>query len=400
MSPSEIQFHPALSLLYATSIYAFMLLLSMFLQRYQFVASSLTNSSGRYGSLDGLRGLLATGVLISHSITAYVYFTEGVWQWTASPLLNHLGQTSVALFFMITAFLFTNKAFKPTVRWKELYVSRVYRLGPLYAVIVIILFGLVFLLSEGNLKEPPRQILKEFLLWITFCCFGRPNINAYPRTWTMIAGVNWTLKLEILFYVAAVPALHLISRRLSIRATLISATVLLGALLLYREINASGGKFALLTLYAAHFLGGIIVALAFKSPRLKAAFEGTPFQCVAVAAMTPMLFMVHSHSFIVVVCTIVIFAAVVGGASLCGILNTKSAIWLGDISYGIYLIHGMVVWLTLWALKYSGRIDEIGIFSYWLTVLLMSAAVVLLASLSYSMMEKPIMARLSIKESR
>jgi len=60
----------------------------------------------RFESLDGLRGLLAISVFIHHINVWYGYLQSGNWMEPNSNLFNQLGQSSVALFFMISSFLF------------------------------------------------------------------------------------------------------------------------------------------------------------------------------------------------------------------------------------------------------------------------------------------------------
>ena len=235
MNPVEITRHPPIAILLAITVYAATWITSSILLKFDCFRGAITLKGCRYGSLDGLRGVLALCVMAYHSVTMYIFFATDIMETTTSPVLNHFGGTSVALFFMITAFLFTNKAFQPQVRWKAMYLSRIFRLTPLYLLLVVILFGLVFWQSNFEFKEPPLQILKEFVLWATFCCFGRPDINGYPKTWIMIGGVNWTLRLEILFYLIAVPLLHLMSRLVSIRMALLTMICVMSAILGYRS---------------------------------------------------------------------------------------------------------------------------------------------------------------------
>lgn len=396
MLPTHLESTPWLAGIYAVSIYAFMLLLAQWLIQAKPVSAALTRSSNRYGALDGLRGILAAGVLIHHSYAAYGYFTTGVWDWSNSAILNHLGQTTVALFFMITGFLFTIKASEPKLDWSSLYISRLARLAPLYWLVVAAVFSLAFLASDGVLKEPLWKLGRELIQWMAFVCFGRPDINGLPMTWTILAGVNWSLKYEVLFYVLAIPAIHASSKRLSTTASFLMLMGLLASLLMYRYLHPTGGES---TLYVAHFLGGMLVARAFAMPQLKAAISTTAFKCVALAALVALLAEPHARSAMAVMSTTVIFAAVVGGASLFGVLQTRSAIWLGDISYGIYLIHGMVLWTTLTILNRMLGIDigALPLANYWMLALAVSAGAVLLASLSYVKLEKPAMAYWSAK---
>ena len=396
MSPLQLEFHPLLSIVYAISIYGCMLLFANRLLRLNSVAASMTATTSRYGYLDGLRGLLATGVLVHHTFTAHRYFVTGEWVWSTMPVPNQLGQTTVALFFMITGFLFTSKAIKPQLRWKALYLSRAARLWPLYAAVVVAVFALILIASRGVPREPASALLREFLLWITFTCFGSPDINTKPMTWTMIAGVSWTLKYEVIFYLAAIPAIHLLARWLSTRTAMAMAAVALALLLMFRQLSGNAGSSGN-SLYAAHFLCGILVAYAFELPRWRALIGMPVIRWAAVVAALSLLTMTNAYSAGAVLATITIFAAVVGGASVFGLLGTRAAIWLGDISYGIYLLHGLMLWILFTAIQHKTDLGSIALTVYWPMMLLVSMGVVALASLSYVVLEKPIM-RLSTGE--
>lgn len=396
MVPSQLEFLPVIASVYALSIYVFMLLLASLLVRVKVFGNAVTQPSGRYGSLDGLRGVLATGVMIHHTLAMYIYFTGGEWEWSTSPVFNQLGQTTVALFFMITGFLFTLKALKPQIDWKALYTSRIMRLVPLYAVVVIVVFGVVFYLTGGVLNESPWEITKEFLIWISFVCFGRPDVNGYPMTWTLIANVNWSLKYEIIFYLFAVPVIHVISRFISVRSGLLASVGLLAAVLLFRWYRGGEGG---VSLYTAQFLGGVIVAHAFRLDVLKTrVIEGQVIRWLAVGATASLFFMQFAYSSAAIIANIIMFTAVVGGASVFGLFNTRNAIWLGDISYGIYLLHGLVLWVVLGSLANAGVLAGLDLFGYWLVVLGVTALIVIVASCSFAFLEKPLMSLRLVKK--
>ncbi|UYM62238.1 acyltransferase [Pseudomonas aeruginosa] len=65
--------------------------------------------ASRFVTIDGLRGYLAFFVFLHHSSIWYYYLKDGLWQLPPSRLYAHFGQTSVALFFMVTGFLFAHK---------------------------------------------------------------------------------------------------------------------------------------------------------------------------------------------------------------------------------------------------------------------------------------------------
>jgi peptidoglycan/LPS O-acetylase OafA/YrhL len=396
MRPSELEYLPWLAAAYALSIYALLLALANFQLRFSIFSGSLTKTSGRYGAIDGLRGLLATGVFVHHSFTAYGYFATGSWQWSTNPLLNQLGQTTVAMFFMITGFLFTLKTSKPRINWTALYKSRLARLMPLYGILVLVVFGLVLFLSGGELKESPGELATEFFQWLTFVCFGRPDINAFPMTWTIVAGVNWSLAYEVFFYITCIPLIHIAAKYLSNQSLLLVYTVLLLALLAHRSFNSTGGPS--LSLYAAHFLCGIVTAYAYNTPAIRLAIGRRTFKLIAIAAFCTLLLATHSYGSWAVLSTMIIFASFVGGTSLFGLLNTRAAIWLGDISYGIYLLHGILLWLTLSLVITPARLIQLDLPAYWLLVFAIGACVLMLAGLSYAKLERPIMLWVASKE--
>jgi len=388
MHPVQLEHSPLLALSYSIAIYGVMLFWAQCLVGFNVVGKALTIGSARYGSIDGLRGLLAVGVLIHHSITSYIYMTTGQWIYGESSILNQLGESTVALFFMITGFLFTLKAMSKEINYKDLYVSRLARLGPLYWIIVVILFAVVMSLNGGVLRESSKTLLLELMKWLGFVVFGRPDVNAQYMSWTLIAGVNWSLKYEVLFYLFAVPALH-VAARIFVPIKLLLATISLICILFFLRFHYSfsGG----ISLYVAQFLGGISIAYVYKIPILYKLTKTMVFKIIAMICVMALLSMTHSTNNIAIICTTVVFAAVVGGSSLFGLLNTRAAIWLGDISYGIYLIHGLILWVTLTVIGKFMMLSSIDMSSFWFAIILVSFVVTLLASLSYMLMERPIM---------
>lgn len=92
-------------------------------------------SNARLSSLDGLRGVLVLAVFVAHSSVWYFYVKTGIWALPPSKLFGNLGQASVALFFMITGYLFFSKILRANgqaIDWTQIYISRVLRLTPLY----------------------------------------------------------------------------------------------------------------------------------------------------------------------------------------------------------------------------------------------------------------------------
>jgi peptidoglycan/LPS O-acetylase OafA/YrhL len=388
MSPLQLETSSILATAYTMFLYAMLLFIAFLLTKLPVVAGNITIGQNRHGSLDGLRGLLAVGVFIWHSFTAYRYFVTDKWDWSSSAILNHLGQTTVALFFMITGFLFALKALSPKINWLAFYFSRLARLLPLYAIVVSATFIVVFWLSQGVLHESILTILKEFLLWISFVCFDRPDINKFPMSWTLIAGVNWSLKYEVLFYIFAVPAMHLAAKIVSPRILLFFSSGILAILLVARWYKGYGGGDIL---YTTHFLCGVVAAYMYKEPHFLQLMKKELFQIIASLSVLSLVFFPTAYGVPAIIISTAFFTALLGGFSMGGLLNLPAMLWLGDISYGIYLIHGLVLWLTLFTVKSFSSLVKMSVMEYGLLMVLVGAVTIFLASLSYVLLEKPSM---------
>jgi peptidoglycan/LPS O-acetylase OafA/YrhL len=92
-------------------------------------------AQGRFTSIDGLRGYLASFVFLHHPSIWYFYLRTGKWTVPPSILYAHVGQGSVSLVFMIIGFLFFSKLIDGRNRpidWGRLFIFRFLRLVPLY----------------------------------------------------------------------------------------------------------------------------------------------------------------------------------------------------------------------------------------------------------------------------
>ena len=96
----------------------------------------------RFAGIDGLRGYLAFGVFVHHSIITWIFLQTGVIDLPPSNFYSQLGQGSVALFFMITGFLFWDRLLTHGRQhdWLAFAVSRLFRLYPLYLPLMLAVY--------------------------------------------------------------------------------------------------------------------------------------------------------------------------------------------------------------------------------------------------------------------
>jgi peptidoglycan/LPS O-acetylase OafA/YrhL len=343
----------------------------------------------RYGTIDGLRGYLAFFVFLHHSCIWYAWTHEGTWAvLPPSQLYLHFGQSGVALFFMITGFLFFTKLLDARSKgkgpdWLRLYVSRFLRLFPLYFLAMGVLFAIVAALSHAHLGEPPYRLLRHALQWLSFTVGGNPDINGIPDTYLITAGVTWSLVYEWYFYLA----LPLVALALGLRAPL--AFLALGTIatvaFVFRPTDWH---------YLVAFGGGIAAALLAPSPRFRRLATGPLASLVAMACVaTAVAFFPKAYWVVPTLLLSVAFALIAGGNTLFGLLLTRASHTLGDMAYGLYLLHGLVLY-TLFTFV-IGRDTAKGFspLTHWLVIVALAPLLVLLCHATYRLVEKPSLER-------
>lgn len=298
-----------------------------------------------FAAIDGLRGYLALMVFVHHGAVWWGLLHTGQWRQPPSRLMNNLGEGSVALFFMITALLFGNKllgAGSRPIDWLRLAVSRVLRLTPLYLVAMLCLFTMVAVVTGGQLNQPLQQVLLSVLRWLLFTVPGAPDINGVAFTYIMVAGVVWSLVYEWAFS-AALPWLGLLLRRQVPVVWLAGSGLVLGLIVLLMVVRESGQL-----RYLVPFAAGLIVCGLVRWPAL--------VRCARHPAATLLLLGLLATGFLArpwvysplpMLALAGAFTLLAAGNDLFGLLRTRAARTLGEMSYGLYLLHGLLLYATL-----------------------------------------------------
>jgi peptidoglycan/LPS O-acetylase OafA/YrhL len=305
----------------------------------------------QFSTLDGLRGYAAFFVFLHHSAAWYFFARTGVWAPPPTRLYTHFGQSSVAIFFMITGLLFWSKLIDARSRpidWRRLYVSRVLRLTPLFVLLVALLWMVALMLSGGRLRESGPRAILQTLQWLSFTMFGMPNINFTPTS--IIGGAAWSLPYEWWFYFSLPAAGLLIGLRpprgllmLSLAAVIaaawwVNASVFLGGIVTAFVARRPGiGRAARHPIAAIVCLGALIAASRFET-----AFAPAPLLLLSIA-----------------------FAIIASGNSLFGSLEWPAARSLGEIGYSVYLLHGVVLFVAFGWLFRGVEGPEAGTAAHW-----------------------------------
>jgi len=348
------------------------------------LSPSTENQVGRYASIDGLRGHLALAVFIHHGIIWHGYLRTGLWDAPASNLFNQLGQGSVALFFMITAFLFVGKLLDAqgrSIDWGRLYMSRLLRLTPLYLLAMLVMFVLCGIATDWTLHTSASELVHALRRWTFFTIGGFADINGLEKTFTVIAGVSWSLPLEWMFYLL-LPGLALLLRR--------QAPIWLSVL----AFLAAWGIWAhhKYPWMLAAFAGGGLSAWLCRQPRFtQIARSG---QASAGVAACLVLALVTSHTikdWRPMLALTVAFSLISSGNSLFGALTSGTSRRLGDLAYGLYLLHGLLLYATLTYVIGTPRATTFTAQAHWAWLVALTPLLVALAWLCFRWVEQPCM---------
>lgn len=284
------------------------------------------------------------------------------------------------LFFMITGFLFFSKLLKTggAQNWFRLYVSRILRIWPLYLCAVALVLVVVAIKTSLHLSVAPYRLAIEILKWMFF--LGTPDINGLQSTELITAGVIWSLKYEWLFYMA-LPVLAFFSgRQASLIWLVISAFLLVLAVPIFRPS----------LLYLTTFLGGMIAAwLATQDYAVKALRTGAAAAVTVICVVVVVTQFRTPQGLVQIALLSIAFATIGCGNPLFGLLTSKPSRALGEIAYGIYLLHGIMLYVLFDLVVGRDALSHLSILEHWVVVWMATPALVALAVVALLVIERP-----------
>jgi peptidoglycan/LPS O-acetylase OafA/YrhL len=357
-----------------------MILLIAFASTPLFAAADAPPSSRpqRVVTLDGLRGFLALAVFFHHSSIYNRFLLGAPWQLPPSRPYALMGPMGVAFFFMITGYLFWSRLLAEHGQpdWMRLYIGRIFRIGPIYLAVIVAMLMYVAIRTGLHLDVPVSQLAYQVGRWLELGFVVGPDVNGYKNTALILAGVTWTLHYEWIFYLA-LPYLALVVRYKWLHLPF-AAAILIWIFVgdrgdfIYCELFFAG------MVTASLLRAGIIIRLPnHVSSVLVLLFIGAVFVlCHTVYATVPALLMGLA------------FYLIASGCTVFGLLTSRPARRLGDISYGIYLLQGLVLAVVL----RPAPLRAIAVGSplgHWMLVCLASVLLVVVATAAHKYIERP-----------
>ena len=346
------------------------------------------NPSGpRISTLDGLRGFLASGVFFCHAAVYHQYLLDGRWELPPSRFYTLIGQVCVAVFFMITGYLFWSRVLVDQERssWFRFYIGRVFRIGPLYLFAVGAALLIVFALQGPHLHVPAPKLFKELMQWFSLGFFDLGDFNGYHDAGILLAGVTWTLKFEWLFYLS-LPFVALVAGRTKWHLPFVIGALVL--CLVYVGLFVGPSVVAPAPVCIALFLAGMTCGSLAHEGMAANIPDSVASVIVGILICGVFLLFDSSNSIGATILLGAAFYLIANGCSIFGLLASRPARRLGDISYGIYLLQGPVLAL-LFFMNVAKAIALRSSLGHWSMMFLCATLLVIIATITHVFVERP-----------
>jgi peptidoglycan/LPS O-acetylase OafA/YrhL len=342
-------------------------------------------------SLTALRGLAALWVVLFHYTALYFPRLDI----TGHSSLIGRGYLAVDLFFMLSGFVMTHvycRAFCESVKdnYRSFLVARVARLYPLHVVVLLLFIATALLVqllayaSTGNAEGIPLTGTRSLAAAIANL-FMLQGLSAKHLSWNY---PSWSISVEFMAYLAfplVLPLLWRASGRVKLGLLLvIFAALSLFACLSGGDFNQWGGPLVLLRCLPEFLLGTLIYS-AYRARFWTDWFAADAVGLVALAVAVLCLHLRAPDLLIVALFPVLVLAAVGNTGNIARVINVAPLVWLGEISYSLYLIHGFVQYAATQALGHFGVHDnaDLSIGASFALLALMLAVCVAGAHLSY-----------------
>jgi peptidoglycan/LPS O-acetylase OafA/YrhL len=339
----------------------------------------------RLQSVDGLRGYLAILVMVHHFVFANNYLVTGEWKIDETGFFHNLGPVAVTLFFFITAFLFYGRAGSASggLDWLKIYLSRIFRIVPLYLCAVLAMIVIIYSRDGWVPKVPLRQEAASLAHWLAFGLFRFSPINGDAKAFVVTAGVTWTLRYEWAFYVC-LPVLGLFVRLLPSRNGRLLALAAAFLCLGFMRLEVLGFRSQPAAAFVIGMIGSELTVFEPLRIRLQGRVAGLiGLICLALALLYPFSWFAPAQ---VALCFLFFLPALCGN-SYFGLLHLSSSRMLGEVSYSLYLMHGIVIYLVLHLVAAAGL--SVAGEARWLLLLPISLLTVLLSAATFFAIERP-----------
>lgn len=354
-------------------------------------------SIARIPALDGVRGLAALMVLLSHFLFEDLWYDR--WWWP----MAHSGWLGVDLFFVLSGFLITGILLGTKTRphyFREFYRRRALRIFPLYyAVLLWSVFAIVVI------DRAPYRLWQGYDSLGWYFAF-LPNVAlALKQDWlwqTNWAGLShlWSLAVEEQYYIVWPFVVWLLPRRWLLP---LCAGLLMSGVYLRELTDLQFGKQWSIASYVLPYCrmdglaAGSLLAIVFQMDILRPTKIGHTIarDLTFISGMLLFYWLVAENShwrgtFTAFFFTGFLYLALCENSGIQRLCNNAFLRHLGQYSYGLYVFHQMFRMVYFW--YFREPLEKLGgpvFFNQAIYILLAFGATYLCARISWKYLEKP-----------
>jgi len=314
----------------------------------------------RYLELDALRGIAAVMVVFFHYSVRY----GQLYSYQVEPLFKFdIGLYGVQLFFIISGFAIS-LTLEKTTHAVDFMVSRFSRLYPAYWAGVILTFAVVYWFSLPGREVDIKTAVINMTMLQTW--FNYSNVD----------GVYWTLTVELCFYLImwflfAIKAMHRIN---------VIALFWLLLIIGYGFVEKNGiysihwaVKLLLLLNHGALFIAGIMFFRIMHAEKLAD-------YLIILLCLAAEYYLFGELAYLIAVYFLVFFLF---SKNYLRFIAIKPLVFLGTISYSLYLIHQNIGYVIINAMRKADALNSFNV------IVLPLMASIFLAALMQRYIEKP-----------
>jgi peptidoglycan/LPS O-acetylase OafA/YrhL len=311
--------------------------------------------------LDGLRALSVLVVITAH-------MHQRIWHWAS-------GFLGVTVFFVLSGYLITSLAMAEELSTGKLnlrafYIRRTFRIFPMYYLVLGVYCFLIFFTRFGADKRAGLpHVLPYLLTYFQEVAYGMPGSVMYQ---------SWSLGVEEKFYIVWPVLAFVLAKRFKKEAAIL--------LWISFVLLATLSGMSILISYGSILIGCALALFQKQIPFARFGMAAWPLAVAILLLQT--IVMPHTQSALAKIGLMTIYGLLV--AAFVGVivytrtvfnivLSFEPLVWIGKVSYGIYLVH-------ILCLNLAEKLVSRAVPAYLLTV----AISIAVASVLYWTFEKPL----------
>lgn len=350
-----------------------------------------------FPNLCGLRFIAAFAIIIHHLEQTKSSLNYNNY-WNLAFIKNlDLGVTFFFVLsgFLITYLLLSEKLKTKNISIKNFYIRRILRIWPLYYLIIILAYFVLnkiyfFKLPETAILNSPSVFFKTLTLYIFFL----PNVVLFSYAPMPYASQTWSIGVEEQFYFIWPILMKYIKNKYFILIGIIAIYILSVNLILplLIEIDPHSEYLNKINYIIVNFkidcmaVGGLFAYLLFKKNKIINILNINILCWINIILLLILMALDYKFPYLNNEVYAIIFSIIILNFSTNSkpIFNLENKLfnYFGNISYGIYMYHTIAIVISVKMLA------SINIYNYWCQLMASTLISIILASLSYNLLEK------------